>query len=135
VILIDTGPLVALVDPRDRLHRTARQHLERLAAPGLTTCEGVIAESCFLLPRPAERRRLQAVLDAFGIAPLESGLGMWTEVFAWLMKYAEHDPDWTDGCIAVWSGRDARLKVWTYDREFRTTWRRPNGSAIPLAVR
>ena len=23
----------------------------------------------------------------------------------------------------------------TYDKEFRTTWRRPDGSAIPLAVR
>jgi hypothetical protein len=40
-----------------------------------------------------------------------------------------------DGCIAVLSGRDRRLKVWTYDREFRTTWRRPDGTVIPMAVR
>ncbi|MGH9253776.1 MAG: hypothetical protein ACRD3C_04320, partial [Vicinamibacterales bacterium] len=37
--------------------------------------------------------------------------------------------------IAVLCGRDARLKVWTYDREFRTTWRKPDGRAIPMAVR
>lgn len=52
----------------------------------------------------------------------------------WLAKYADHDPDWADGCLAVFSGRDKSLKVWTCDREFRTTWRRPNGTTIPLAV-
>ena len=26
-------------------------------------------------------------------------------------------------------------RLWTYDREFRTTWRRPDGTAIPLATR
>ncbi len=30
---------------------------------------------------------------------------------------------------------DRRLKVWTYDREFHSAWRRPDGSAIPLAIR
>ena len=39
--------------------------------------------------------------------------------------YADHEPDWADACLAVLSGRDHDLKVWTYDREFRTTWRRP----------
>jgi hypothetical protein len=29
----------------------------------------------------------------------------------------------------------AKIAVWTYDREFRTTWRRLDGRAIPLAVR
>ena len=55
-------------------------------------------------------------------------------MFEWLLKYGDHDPDWADGCLAVLSERDSSVKVWTYDREFRTTWRRPNGSAIPLAV-
>jgi len=25
--------------------------------------------------------------------------------------------------------------VWTYDHEFRTTWRKPDGKSIPQAVR
>jgi predicted nucleic acid-binding protein len=56
-------------------------------------------------------------------------------VFHWLTKYAEHEPDWADACIAVLCGHDKRLKVWTYDREFRTTWRRLDGTVIPMAVR
>ena len=59
----------------------------------------------------------------------------WLDVLLWLATYADHEPDWADGCLAVLSERDRELKVWTYDREFRTTWRRPNGTAIPLAVR
>jgi hypothetical protein len=27
------------------------------------------------------------------------------------------------------------MKVWTYDREFLTLWRRRDGTAIPLATR
>ncbi len=52
-----------------------------------------------------------------------------------LHQRPDHDPDWADGCLAVLSGRDKHLKLWTYGREFRTAWRRPNGTALPLAVR
>jgi hypothetical protein len=56
-------------------------------------------------------------------------------VFDWMEKYADHEPDWTDGCLAVLCGRDRSLKVWTCDTEFRSIWRRPDGSTVPLAVR
>jgi hypothetical protein len=59
---------------------------------------------------------------------------LWSDVFAWLDLYAEHDPDWADGYLAVLSGRDRHARVWTYDREFSTIWRRLDGTRIPLAV-
>ena len=52
-------------------------------------------------------------------------------MFAWLLKYADHRPERADGCLAVLSGRHLNAKVWTYDRKFRTTWRRPDGRAFP----
>jgi hypothetical protein len=58
---------------------------------------------------------------------------------AWLRRFNENNVDyqldWADACRAVLCGRERDAKVWTYDREFRTTWRRPDGTAIPLAVR
>ena len=39
-----------------------------------------------------------------------------------------------DAYLAVVSGIERRFKVWTYDSEFRTTWRRADGTRIPLAV-
>jgi predicted nucleic acid-binding protein len=58
----------------------------------------------------------------------------WSDAMDWLARYAKHEPDWADACLAVVSGHDRQIKIWTFDREFRTTWRRPNGTRIPLAV-
>ena len=137
MILIDTTPLVALCDARDSKHPTSLKHLESLAGEEFATCDAVLTETCFHLPHPSQRHRLRAVLHDLGMHPLPVTYDrdFWFEVLGWLTKYADHEPDWADACLAVLSGRDTESKVWTYDREFRTTWRRPNGSAIPLAAR
>ena len=137
MILIDTTPLVALCDPRDSLNATALSHLKTLAKSQLAICEPVLSEACFHLSAPSQRNRLMRTLESLDVlpAPVDDAASLWKEVFDWLKKYADHEPDWTDGYLAVLSGRDHKYKVWTYDMEFRTIWRRPNGSTIPMAVR
>ena len=135
-ILIDTTPLVALCDSRDAKHQLAVRHLQSFASRQFAVCDAVLTEACFHLPHHSQRQRLVALLDGLGVQLMAMGdNAIWQEVFAWLAKYADHQPDWADGCLAVLSGRHRDAKVWTYDREFRTTWRRPNGTIIPLAVR
>jgi predicted nucleic acid-binding protein len=136
-ILIDTTPLVALCDGRDEKHRVAVKHLESLLPNEFAVCEAVLTEACFHLPYRTQRQRLSAVLHDLGVraVPAANDSDFWSEVFQWLAKYADHQPDWADGCLAILSGRDRNAKVWTYDREFRATWRQPNGTVIPLAVR
>ncbi|MEM1044052.1 MAG: PIN domain-containing protein [Bacteroidota bacterium] len=46
--IVDTGFLVAYLDPSEQHHVWAVAQAERLAPP-LLTCEAVIAEACFLL--------------------------------------------------------------------------------------
>jgi uncharacterized protein len=137
VILVDTGPLVALADARDDKHTTAVAQLRSLIAGDLAVCDAVIADACFHLPHPSQRRRLRAIVHDLRIrpVPIQDERPFRLDVFDWLAKYDEHEPDWADACLAVLSERDKVAKIWTYDREFRTTWRRPNGTAIPLAVR
>ena len=137
MILIDTTPLVALCDARDSKHRMALKHLESLAADEFAVCDAVLTEACFHLPHRSQRHRLRAMLDELGMQPrpIPNERDFWFDVLDWLAKYADHDPDWADACVAILSGYDQDLKVWTYDREFRTTWRRPNGTVIPMAVR
>lgn len=137
MILVDTTPLVALCDARDEKHRTALKHLQSLGSVEFAVCDAVLTEACFHLPYRSQRQRLRALLHDLGVqpAPVANESAFRLEVFDWLTKYADHEPDWADGCLAVLSGRDKDAKVWTYDREFRTTWRRPNGTVIPLAVR
>ena len=49
-VLLDSGPLVAYFCPTDRYHAWAVSQFAAFVAP-VTTCEPVIAESCFLLAR------------------------------------------------------------------------------------
>ena len=137
MILIDTTPLVAVCDARDSKHRMALKHLELLASDEFAGCDAVLTEACFHLPHRNQRQRLRALLRDLSVQPIPIMYeqDFFLDVLDWLAKYADHEPDWADACLAILSGRDKNLKVWTYDREFRTTWRRPNGTVIPLAAR
>jgi predicted nucleic acid-binding protein len=134
VILLDTAPLVALCDPRDALNARALRDLTRASRQPLIACAAVLTEACALLPHRVQRRRLRRFLDDFAVTAYrpDDEERVWREAFAWLDQYAEHDPDWADAYLVVVSGYEPRARVWTYDREFRTIWRRPDGSPIPL---
>ena len=137
MILIDTTPLVALCDARDSKHKIAVKHLETLASQQFAVCEAVLTETAIHLPHRSQRQRLRSLLYELKVEvpPATQERTFWIDVLDWLTKYADHEPDWADGCLAVLSGDDKDIRVWTYDKEFRTTWRRPNGTTIPLAAK
>jgi hypothetical protein len=124
---------VALVDERDGLAAKVGRDLKRLRAGPFVSTGTVLGEACFLLPHGYQRQRLRALLDRLAVAIVEFPSTWWDEIFDWLDRYAEHDPDLADAQLAILCSRKPDWRVWTYDREFRTTWRRANGSRIPLA--
>jgi predicted nucleic acid-binding protein len=136
MILIDTTPLVALCDERDPYHARARRDFDKLRGNSFVTSTAVLGEACYHLSSGFGRRRLADALADLQILPLaeESEAAVWTELFEWLIRYAEHSPDMADGVAAVLSGRHRRMKVWTYDSEFQKIWRRTDGTRIPLVV-
>lgn len=135
MILIDTTPLVALCDPRDALHHRALSDLGRVRREPLAVCESVLTEACFLLPHAIQRQRLARLLAELPVLNIGDDIGdSWSAVFAWLDKYADHDPDWADGMLVVLTERVEGAKVWTYDAEFWTTWRNTRGKRVPLFI-
>lgn len=131
MILLDTNALVALVDERDALRARAQRDLRRLRKGPFALTTAVLAETLFFLEQSFERRRLRFLLDALGIAaapPLDRNL-----VLDWMQRYEEHSPDWADAELVVLSQARSR-RVWTYDREFTTVWRRSDGTGVPLAT-
>jgi predicted nucleic acid-binding protein len=135
MILIDTGPLVALCDRADQFHRAATADLKRLAREQFVVCIPVLTEAFFHLRGPFLRQRLRVLLQqmsAHAVA-LDSSDG-WNDLFDWIDRYSDHDPDFADGYLAVLCGVDGQLKVWTYDSQFSKVWRRPDGTKIPLAI-
>jgi predicted nucleic acid-binding protein len=134
MILADTGPLVALCDPHDSRHADAAGALEHFSDERFATCEPVLVETYFHLRTPNARERLADLLHELDVELL-GGVGepaFLDAIFAWLHKYRDQEPDWADASIAVLAGRDSTLKIWTYDGEFRTKWRKPNGRPIRL---
>jgi predicted nucleic acid-binding protein len=136
VILIDTGPLVALCDARDGLHARARADFSKLGAERFGVCTPVVAEAVFHLRAGPQRVRLRELLVSLDAAFLfPSGEDeLWSGAFDWIAQYAEHRPDLADAYLVLMSGEVRHARVWTYDEEFRTIWRRPDGSAVPLAI-
>ena len=118
------------------MNRAALRDLDRLPREPLVLCAPVLGEACFLLRTAPQRERLRRAVLELPLRAFESAdeNRLWARAFEWMARYREHDPDWADAYLAVVAGTDPRFKVWTYDREFRTTWRRPDGTAIPLAT-
>jgi hypothetical protein len=85
----------------------------------------------------AQRARLQEFLGAFSVSGYtpKDQIGLRNDALAWLLRYAEHEPDWADAFLVCVSAREPGCKVWSYDREFKTIWRRPDGTRVPLATR
>jgi predicted nucleic acid-binding protein len=136
MILLDTNALVALVEPRGSLGPRAAADLQRVRARTLLVPTAILAESLHFLRHRAQRARLRAMIDQAMIElhPVNEDRALLDEILDWLEKYAEHAPDFADALLAVLCGRDRRLAVWSYDKDFHI-WRRPDGSRIPLAFR
>jgi len=49
-VILDSGPLIALLDSRDLHHHWARAQWDVIEPP-LLTCEAVVAEACLLARR------------------------------------------------------------------------------------
>jgi len=136
LILVDTGPLAAICHPNDQNHTRAWEELKSLGNQRFLVCAEVLVECCFHLPLWRQRKRMKDLLEEIDAeSPAEAyELSIREEVFEWLGKYEDHSPDWTDGLLVVVSGKNPRYRVWTHDREFKTIWRRPDGTVVPLAA-
>lgn len=135
MILIDTGPLVALIDPRDGFHGKSRADLAKLTDPSFLVTVPVLTETYFHLPSPIARRKLRALLEELKASVREIAGSVVAASMDWMDAYADHEPDFADAVTVVLSSEIEGCQVWTYDREFWTTWRKPDGAAIPLALR
>jgi len=132
-VLIDTGPLVALVDRGDRFHTWTAASLERLRAP-LLSCQPVVTEACFLLRHV--RGGPQAVLSLVerGVVRLDFDLEKEVAFLSRLLtRYANVPMALADACLVRMSERQAGAVVMTLDGDFRL-YRRHGRQAIPVVI-
>lgn len=131
-VLVDTGPLVAIVSPEDRHHQECLKTLQTLKAP-LLTCWPVITEAAWLLqgiPR-AFPTLLKSLEEGFlEVPPVTGREGR--AVAEVMNRYASLKPQFADAMIVYLAQRENIETIFTLDRRDFAVYRRFNRSPFRL---
>ena len=132
-VLVDTGPLVAILDASDSFHDWAAANLKEVQPP-LITCEAVLSEVCFLLRR--KPKALAAILLLLERRILEIRFSLAQEidpVFGLLTRFKDVPMSLADGCLVRLSELNPECLVFTLDNDFQI-YRRHRRQKIPLLI-
>jgi uncharacterized protein len=132
-VLIDAGPLVALLQEREQHHAWAAEQARDLPVP-LLSCEAVLAEACYLLrklPKGPER-----VLEMLERGALQVPFELQREskaVRGLLHRYADQPMSLADACLVRMCELRPRARVFTLDAHFRI-YRKNRRQVIPVIM-
>ena len=134
VRLVDTGPLVATLNRRDKHHRWAKELLAAVRPP-LLTCEAVLSEAAYLLRDVAGGP--PALLELVTRGLVQSPFRLQDEAAAvrqLLTRYASARMDLADACLVRMAELHADCELLTIDTEFRDIYRRRGRQVIPTVM-
>jgi uncharacterized protein len=129
--IVDSGALVALLDPREEHHRWARETFARQPDPWFT-CEAVVSEAFFLV-HELHARALDKLLRQ---GHLRLGLSLadeLSEVLDLRAKYATVPMSLADACLVRMTETLPAPVVLTTDSDFKI-YRRHSRQVIPCLL-
>lgn len=116
-IILDTGPLVAFMNQREKQHRWVKKQFSK--ATRLLTCDAVLSEACFLLRSIPDGPQKVIHFASSGIFELVFRLGDECSQVASLMeKYADTPMSLADACLVRIAEQYDRSTVLTFDSDF-----------------
>lgn len=123
MILVDTGPFVALFDPKDDAHTEARRILAGVGEPMVTTAP-VLTEAFHLLdPGSQGAAALRTFLQ-------RDGVGVWffdrdslERALVLMERYADHPMDFADASLVTAAEQLRVTRIFTLDRNDFSTYR------------
>ncbi len=123
MILVDTGPLVALFDRRDAAHDRCARVLKDIREPLKTTIP-VLTEAFHMLG-PASRAsdRLRDFIERRGLSLWFFSDGSLNRAFELMELYADHPMDLADASLVTAAESLGTRKVFTVDRNAFETYR------------
>jgi predicted nucleic acid-binding protein len=127
MIVVDTGPLVALFDPRDGAHAPCKSRLESFRAPLVTTLPVLTETFHILSPESQGSQQLRVFVERGGMGvhySSESGL---TRAFELMETYRDRPMDLADASVIVTAEAIGTRKVFTLDRNDFETYRIKRG--------
>jgi len=117
-VLLDTGPIVSLLDSTDSFHHRCVEAIGSIGSP-LVTCEAVIAESCYLLR--SVKGAPQAILQnvASGVFQIPLPIASYADEASRIVsKYQRRDTDLADACLIHLAEAFQTGEILTMDRDF-----------------
>jgi uncharacterized protein len=130
MILVDTGPLVALFDPKDGSHGRARATLASIREPIVTTIP-VLTESFHLLdPSSRGASALREFLEAGGVVPWFFSKSSLRRAWEVMKRYADKPMDLADASLVVASEELRTTTVFTLDRRDFSAYRARIGKTL-----
>jgi len=131
--VIDTGPIIALLNAAEKHHSWATAQIKEHRAP-FSTCEAVISEALHLLEQtPRGTDRLLALLER-GFLRIDFTVDDQLPALAKLLRrYANLPMSLADACLVRMTELDERAGVFTLDRDF-LIYRKNSRQIIPLLL-
>lgn len=131
-VLIDTGPLVAILSHRDSHHESCSALLRQIQPP-LLTCWPVLTEAAWLLRRePAGLERLLSSFDAglFRLLELDDNALAWIGKF--LRRYRNLEAQLADAALVYLAEREGIDQIFTLDRRDFSVYRTSRNRMLRL---
>jgi predicted nucleic acid-binding protein len=127
-LIVDTGPLVALLNSRDAYHAWARDLLDQVEPP-LATCDAVLSEACFLVRNLKGGQDAVLALVSRELVEVRFRLEAEADAVRRLMaRYASVPMSLANACLVRMCELDGRAAVITLDGDFRIY--RKNGRQV-----
>ena len=117
-VIVDAGPLVALLNSRDKHHAWVVQQLGNIQPPMLT-CEAVLAEATYLT-RAAPGARA-ALIEMLGEGFLNIGMALVDQhsaILAMIRRYTDVPMSLADACLVRLAELHPQSPVLTLDSDF-----------------
>ena len=131
-VLVDTGPIVAILSRRDQHHQVCVEALRDMPGP-LFTCWPAITEAAWLLRRDAHAiTKLLNGLDAGFLEILTLTSADAKPIATIMQKYRDAGVQLADAALVHIAGRDGLDTIFTLDQRDFSVSRLPRGRAFRI---
>ena len=130
-VVVDTGPIVAMLDAHEATHDWVLSQVQRLRPP-LVTCEAVLTEAAFLVSRAGAHPSVVPQLVTRGfvtVAKLFDDDA--AQIMRLMTRYQNVPMSLTDACLVRLVERTPNATLFTLDSDFRI-YRQKGRRLIPL---
>ena len=132
LLLVDTGPLVALANRRDKHHAGCVEYLQHYRGRLLTTW-AVLTEFSHLASSVDATLALYQWIERGGMEVAPLGRDELVSTIDWITRYADRPMDLADASLVISAIKTACIDVWTLDRADFETYRLPGRKRFRLA--